>query len=327
MLNGFKHSLASLWPWLTLVSHNRVQHDFIRQLRRIGVEPFTPIIADRIGENAARAIERGRADGAPDLGVPLQPILGILIPEMERAVAPRGREGPLHRVEVDRVDRVDVADVALRRRRLAVALEAEVRILVLLLNVLDRAPALDGPHREPRRVGEAGHHPRLPLKGARHRLVELPGLVEVDDVDVALRGADHEQLVLAVHRVDAVLAVDAGHRVGLAEVPVFDGFVPRACHEHGRLLAGHVDEAGAADFLLVRRDLLGWGAVLAEVEHAGGFVGAGSDHFASILVIFSSDSWGQMKGFRKRPLPWTNSSSILALHAQTKLSLRFPLGC
>ena len=207
-----------------------MQHDFVRQLRRVGVEPLTPIIADRIGENATRAIERGRADGAAHLRVPLQAILGILVPEMEGAVAARGRKGPLHGMEVDRVDGVDIADVALRGRRLPMALEAEIRILVLLLDVLDGAPALDGADGEARRVGEAGHHPRLPFEGARHRLVELTGLVEIDDVDEAFRGADHEQLVLAVHRVDAVLAVDAGYRIGLAEVPVFDRLVPRAGH-------------------------------------------------------------------------------------------------
>ena len=299
----FTQSLARLRPRLTLVSHHRMQHDFIRQLRRIGVEPFTPIIADRIRENASRAIERGRADRAPYLGIPLQPILGILVPEMERAVAPRGREGALHGMEVDRVDRIHVADIALRGRGLPMALEAEIRILVLLLDVLDRAAALDGAHGEPRRVREAGHHPRLPFQGTLHRLVEFPGLVEVDHVDVPLRGADHEQLVLAVHRVDAVLAVDAGDRVGLAEVPVFDRLVPRARHEDGRLLARHVDEAGASDFSLVRRDLLGWGAVRAEVEHPGGFVGAGSDDFAAILVGFLSEMWARMLGgFRKRLL-------------------------
>lgn len=204
---------------------------------------------------------------------------------MERAVTPRGREGPLLRVEVDRVDRIHIADVSLRCRGLAMALEAEIRILVLLLDILDRAPALDGPDRETGGVREAGHHSGLPLQGTLHRLVELARLVEVDDVDVAVRGADDEKLLLAVHGVDAVLAVDASHGGGLAEVPVFDGLVPRAGHEDGRLLTGNVDESGAANFFLVRRDLLGWGAVLAKVEHAGGFVGAGSDYFASILGI------------------------------------------
>ena len=41
-----------------------------------------------------------------------------------------------------------------------------------------------------------------------HGLVELCWLVKVDDIDVAVCCADHEQLVLNVHGVDTLLALD-----------------------------------------------------------------------------------------------------------------------
>lgn len=78
---------------------------------------------------------------------------------------------------------------------------------VLVLHILDCTPSLDTADREASPVGKAADNPCLPLEGALQGLVELVGLDEVDDVDVAIGGAHDEQVVPHVHRVDALLAL------------------------------------------------------------------------------------------------------------------------
>lgn len=70
-------------------------------------------------------------------------MLSILIPEVESAVAAGGAERAVDGVEADRVDGVNVADVAVGWGRFAVALEGEVGGGVLVLDVLDGAAAFD----------------------------------------------------------------------------------------------------------------------------------------------------------------------------------------
>lgn len=103
-----------------------MQHDLIRRLGRIDRVPFTPIVTDRVGEDGAGAVESGGGNGAADLRVALEAVLGVLVPEVEGAVGPGGAEGAVDRVEGDCVDGVDVGDVALARWGLAVAFEGEV---------------------------------------------------------------------------------------------------------------------------------------------------------------------------------------------------------
>ena len=88
-----------------------------------------------------------------------------------------------------------------------------------------------------------------------HRLEEFEGVVEVHDVEVAVGGADYEELVPHVHGVDAVLAGDGAGGGGLPQVPVFYGFVPGAGDEHG--VAGVFEELDAADGRVVGGDLGG----------------------------------------------------------------------
>jgi len=103
-----------------------MQHNLIHRLRRIARVPLTPIIAHRIGENRAVPIESRRADGAPDLRVALEPVLGVFVPEVEGAVAAGGAEGTVDGVEGDGVDGEDVGDVAAAGDVLPVTFEGEV---------------------------------------------------------------------------------------------------------------------------------------------------------------------------------------------------------
>lgn len=103
-----------------------MQHDLVARLRGIDGVAFAPVVADGVGEDGAGVVEVGGGDGAADFGVALEAVLGVLVPEVEGAVAAGGAEGAVHGVEGDGVDGVDVGYVPRRGRRLAVAFEGEV---------------------------------------------------------------------------------------------------------------------------------------------------------------------------------------------------------
>jgi hypothetical protein len=154
---------------------------------------------------------------------------------------------------------------------------------VFLLDVLNSTSALYTPHREPRSVAEATHHPRLPLQRTLHRLVEFRRLVQVHNVDVPICRRDHHQFILDVHTVYPLLTVQRRDRIRLPQVPVLDGLVPRAGHEHRCVGARGFDEAYASDRLVVRSHLLRGRPARSQVEEAGSFVGAAAGDFGAIL--------------------------------------------
>lgn len=100
-----------------------MQHDFIHRLRCIDRVPFTPVIADGVGKNVTGMVEGRRRDGAPDLRVALEAVLGVLVPEMEGAVTAGGAESAVHGMEGNGVYRVDVGYVPGCGWRLTVAFE------------------------------------------------------------------------------------------------------------------------------------------------------------------------------------------------------------
>ena len=105
-----------------------MQHNLVNHLRRVDSIPLAPVIANGISKYRSVAVEARRADCAADLRVSLEPVLGILVPKVEGAVAAGGAEGAVLRVEGDCVDRVDVGGVAagVGGGGLAVAFEGEV---------------------------------------------------------------------------------------------------------------------------------------------------------------------------------------------------------
>ena len=214
-------------PGLHLFWADGVQHDLVSQLLGVGRVAFAPVIADGVCEDVAAAVESGAGDGAAHGGVSLETVLGVFIPEVERAVTAGGAERTMDRVEGDGVNGEDVVDFPLG---LTMALKAEVGAGVLLFDILDSTAALDAADGEPCGVGEAADNPRLPLEGGLHGLVEFGGVVEVDDVDVPVSGADHEELVLDVHGVDPLLTLHSRNWGRLSQIPVFDSLVPRAGH-------------------------------------------------------------------------------------------------
>ena len=103
-----------------------MQHDLVRRLRRIDRVPFAPIITHGIRKDISLAVEGRGRDGAADFGIALEAMLGVLVPEVEGAVAASGAEGAMFGVEGNGVDGVDLTDVALAGGGLAVAFEGEV---------------------------------------------------------------------------------------------------------------------------------------------------------------------------------------------------------
>lgn len=116
--------LLDIRPGLALLALDGVEHDLVGDLGVVAHEALGPVVADGVGEDVAAAVERRGRDAAADRRVPLEPVLGVLVPEVERAVATGRAEGPVLRVERDVVDGVDLGRGP--RGRVPVALEGEV---------------------------------------------------------------------------------------------------------------------------------------------------------------------------------------------------------
>ena len=116
-----------LRPGLTLLRPHWVQHNLIRRLRCIGRVALTPIITNRVREDVAIPVEARRADGPADLRIALQAVLGVLVPEVEGAVAAGRAKGAMHGMKGDRVDGIDVRYVSVAAGGgLSVAFKGEV---------------------------------------------------------------------------------------------------------------------------------------------------------------------------------------------------------
>jgi len=118
--------LLAVGSRLALIRLDRVQHNLIRILRVIVSITLAPVVADGVGKDCARVVEVGRGDGAADLGVALETVLGVLVPEVKGSVATGCAERAVLGMEGDCVDCVDVCDVALIGHILAMTPEGEV---------------------------------------------------------------------------------------------------------------------------------------------------------------------------------------------------------
>lgn len=128
---------------------------------------------------------------------------------------------------------------------------------VFVLDVLDSAAALDRADSETRCVCEAGDYARLPLQRAGDGLVDLGRVLQVDHVNVALRGCDDQQLVLDVHAVHAFSRIQRSNWLGALEIPELDGLVPRACGDiivAAGLEPAHTPNSFLMGFCLLRGD-------------------------------------------------------------------------
>ena len=113
------------------------------------------------------------------------------------------------------------------------AFEAEVVGGVFLIDVLNGTPAFNRADGKAVCLLEAGHDARLIFERRLYRLVDLVRLLEVDNVDIAVCGANDEKLVLDVHGVDPLLTFNCCNRLGLSQVPVLHFLVPATGNEKG----------------------------------------------------------------------------------------------
>jgi hypothetical protein len=92
-------SLLSVGSRLALIPRDTVQHDLVGVLGVVGCVSLVPIVGDGVGEDGAVVVKVGAADAAADFGVALETVLGVLVPEVECAVAAGGAEGAMDGVE------------------------------------------------------------------------------------------------------------------------------------------------------------------------------------------------------------------------------------
>ena len=260
-----------------------MKHHLVGQLLGIGRVTLTPVVTHSISKDVPVTVESSAGDSSPNGWISFQTVLCILIPEMKSTVTASGAESAMDRVKGDVVNGVDVADVALVGRGLAVTFEAEVGARVLIFDILDGTAALDTTDGKPGGIDEAAYHPRLPLKRGLHSLVEFGGVVEVDDVDVPVCRTNHQELALYVHSVYPFLALNRGNRGGLSEIPVFDRLVPRTGDEKRRISRWVRNHVTASNGSIVSRDLHGSCSTSRKIEHAGSLIGSSSNDFGTIL--------------------------------------------
>lgn len=265
-----------------------MKHDLVGVVGAVVLVALAPIVADRVGKDATGLVEVCRGNAATDVRVALQPVLGVLVPEVEGAVSAGCGECAVDGVEGDSVDGEDVLRVAVRGRGGAVALETEVVGLLVLGDVLDGAATFDTANGVTCRVVERADGAGLPFQRRLDGLEESARVLEVDDVDPALGSRNDKEIgvvggsvVSDVHAVDAVLASDRSDGRLLTEVPVLDSLVPATSDQH--VLAVHEDALHSLDRLVVRRDLLSGRGSSTKIEHARSLVGTGAEN---LLTIF-----------------------------------------
>ena len=104
-------SLLDARARFALLGIDGVQHDLDGRLRVVRRVALAPVVADGVGEDGSVLVESGGRDAAAHVGVALEPVLRVLVPEVERAIGARGAEGAVDGVEGDVVDGVDVGYV------------------------------------------------------------------------------------------------------------------------------------------------------------------------------------------------------------------------
>lgn len=176
----------------------------------VGAIPFAPVIADGVGKDVTILAEACGCDGAADFRIPFEPMFGVLVPEMECAIRARSAECTMYRVERDGIDGIHLGHVTVDGVLLAMAFEGEVETVIyisagrlrwrgmrllpciLVVCILNCTTPLDGADCKPCCIRETTHDPRLPFERTLDRLVDFEGIVQVDDVDVAIGGRDYE---------------------------------------------------------------------------------------------------------------------------------------
>lgn len=145
---------------------------------------------------------------------------------------------------------------------------------------MDSATAFDATDGKSGRVSKAADNPSLPFERTLQCLVDFGGILEVDDVDVSVGGANNAEVVLDVQGVDSFLAGDGRRGTLLPEIPVLDSLVPRSRDNHRAVAA--IEEATVPHGLVMcsNDNVL----LRSEIADLDVLVGASRSDLCSVLV-------------------------------------------
>lgn len=105
-----------------------MQHDLVRVVGRVPLESLAPVITNGISKNAAGLVECRCRDAPTHIGIPLEAVFGVFVPEVEGAITTGGAKRAVLWVKRDIVDGIHVGNVALGR--VAVTFEGEVETVM-----------------------------------------------------------------------------------------------------------------------------------------------------------------------------------------------------
>lgn len=187
---------------------------------------LTPVVADSISEDRARCVERSGGDASSNVGISLQSVLRVLIPEMKRAIRSCRTERAVLGMDRDGIDGMRLDNIV--DSRIAMTFEGEVRSAlvsggttsasafeefrdlpcILLLDVLDGASSFNTPDGEPITFLKAADCSCLPVQRALDGFVYVLWFRQVNDMDI-LTGRGHDtEVFFNVHGIHALLDIE-----------------------------------------------------------------------------------------------------------------------
>ena len=92
-------------------------------------------------------------------------------------------------------------------------------------------------------------------------------------------------LVINIHRIDLILALENRCSGRLSEVPVLQCLVPRARGQHRCIRVGDFEESEGSDGGIVGSDLLRRRAACGEIDESSSFVGTCACDLLAVLLI------------------------------------------
>jgi hypothetical protein len=101
-----------------------VEHNLDRIVLRVVLVALAPVVANGVSKYATILVERRGSDAAANVGVALEAVFCILVPEVECSIRAGCTESAVLGVERDIVDGMDIGDIVLGW--ISVTLEGEI---------------------------------------------------------------------------------------------------------------------------------------------------------------------------------------------------------
>mmetsp|Transcript_12610 Transcript_12610/g.38599 ORF Transcript_12610/g.38599 Transcript_12610/m.38599 type:complete len:222 (-) Transcript_12610:385-1050(-) len=217
------------------------------------VRALGPVISDGVSKDLSIRIERTRSDGLVHLLHDLQPGLCNLVPERATTVTANGCKRGVLLVKCNGVDGIDVVGLLV-----AVTLECEIALSILLRNVVDAHAAFDAADGKARGVWKCGNTPRLVLQLAVFLQKRGRWVSDVVNNVLSLSCSHNHQQTAHGHRIYSLADRHCSHRLagGGSHIPVLHRLVPRTCGDARLIDRLLVDVCNAPNGLAVLGDRL-----------------------------------------------------------------------